>query len=473
MKSKWFPATRMTMNSWEYFTLKMSFADFFHEDDDTKNLIKFNKEFEKPDLLDEEMQRELDESRAKKSIVEYLMKEDAFFGSVVIACLGDIPEWHHLKPTQDVLGNLNLEKRENLGYVRLDQTQKYYVLDGQHRLFAIKEILRNSDILEEFGGIEKFKDTTINVILVNRGEDEDKANFKTKYRRLFTSLNRYAKATSTESNIIMDEDDAAAILTRRLIRELPIFECQEKPTDNTNINCKSENLSKNTQYFTSLATFYEMNITLLQVTRNRTVQGIMTYKDYKRERPNDETLDMLYEPLKKQWEAMFEIFPEFTDLSFRKNSRDPNADLDSVKNDFMFLRPACQKKLLAPLMKKLIDDAEDEDDDFKTILSPLKIEGYDWDLRKPPFVNLLLVETQNKKGSWSWKIVEGTTGTGTRLDLAKEICTYLIEDEAEWNIDRLRDLKSTVLPALEDKGIRCSRAFKKNWWDALLDIKQN
>ena len=55
MKSKWFPATRMTMNSWEYFTLKMSFADFFHEDDDLKNLIKFNKEFEKPDLLDEEM----------------------------------------------------------------------------------------------------------------------------------------------------------------------------------------------------------------------------------------------------------------------------------------------------------------------------------------------------------------------------------------------------------------------------------
>ena len=98
MKSKWFPATRLTMNSWEYYSLKMSFADFFHESDDDYNLVKFNKEFEKPDLLDEEMQRELDSSRAKSSIVEYLHKEDAFFGSVVIACLGDQPEWHHLKP---------------------------------------------------------------------------------------------------------------------------------------------------------------------------------------------------------------------------------------------------------------------------------------------------------------------------------------------------------------------------------------
>ena len=473
MKSKWFPATRMTMNSWEYFTLKMSFADFFHEDDDLKNLIRFNKEFEKPDLLDEEMQRELNESRAKKSIVEYLMKEDAFFGSVVIACLGDAPEWHHLKPQQEVLDELNLEKRENLGYVRLDQSQKYYVLDGQHRLFAIKEILRNSDILEEFGGIEKFKDTTINVILVNRGEDEDKADFKTKYRRLFTSLNRYAKPTSTESNIIMDEDDTAAILSRRLIRELAIFESEDKPTDNPNINCKSKSLSKNTEYFTSLATFYEMNIILLQTTRNRIVNGIMEFNDYKRERPSDEVLDMLYEPLKKQWEALFEVLPQFTDLAFRKNSRDPNADLDSIKNDFKFLRPVCQQKILAPLMKRLIDDAEDEDEDFKNILSPLNIEGYDWDLRKPPFVNLLLVEAQKSDGGWSWKIVEGATGTGTRLKLAKEICTYLIEDEAEWNNDRLRELKSKVLPALEDKGTPCSRAFKNEWWNALLDIKQN
>lgn len=473
MKSKWFPATRLTMNSWEYYSLKMSFADFFHESDDDYNLVKFNKEFEKPDLLDEEMQRELDSSRAKSSIVEYLHKEDAFFGSVVIACLGDQPEWHHLKPQKEVLEELNIEKRESLGYVKLSSSQNYYVLDGQHRLFAIRHILRNEETLNEFGGLEKFKDTTINVILVNRGEGEDKANFKTKYRRLFTSLNRYAKPTSTESNIIMDEDDAAAILTRRLIRDLSIFESEEKPIDNPNINCKSESLSKNTEFLTSLATFYEMNIKLLQTTRNRIVPGLNNYNDYKTERPSDETLDMLYEPLKEQWEALFRVLPQLTDVAFRKNSRDPNAQIGSVKNDFAFLRPAIQKNILAPLMKYLIDQADDDDMDFDTILSPLNIPGYNWDLRESPFINLILLESQVTRG-WTWKIVlSGATGTGKRLSHALEICTYLVDDESEWSEDKLDRLKKNVLPVLEDKGAPCSRQYKNEWWDKFLNIKDN
>ncbi len=49
-------------------------------------------------------------------------------------------------------------------------------------------------------------------------------SFMQKYRRLFSNLNRYAKPTDQATNIIMDEDDTFAILTRRLITDKPFFQ---------------------------------------------------------------------------------------------------------------------------------------------------------------------------------------------------------------------------------------------------------
>ena len=44
-----------------------------------------------------------------------------------------------------------------------------------------------------------------------------------KYRKLFSTLNRYAKKTDGATNIILDEDDTFAILTRRLITDHEFF----------------------------------------------------------------------------------------------------------------------------------------------------------------------------------------------------------------------------------------------------------
>ena len=73
---------------------------------------------------------------------------------------------------------------------------------------------------EEFK--QEFRDEEISVIMVvqDPGDDPDeRSEVLQDYRRLFSSLNRYAKATDESTNIIMDEDDGIAILTRRLIAE--------------------------------------------------------------------------------------------------------------------------------------------------------------------------------------------------------------------------------------------------------------
>ena len=42
-------------------------------------------------------------------------------------------------------------------------------------------------------------------------------------RRLFSTLNRTAKSTSSGMNIAIDEDDAVAIVTRQLVKESDIL----------------------------------------------------------------------------------------------------------------------------------------------------------------------------------------------------------------------------------------------------------
>ena len=263
----WFPATKVNISNWEYFSVKMTFGDFFDENRERKNdLISFatdlTEDGEMPSVLDEWLQRKLNEGRAKGSIADYLLdKDDYFFSSVVIACLGDLP---HFEPTihdADKLASMGLDDMRDTGFVKFDRNQKYFILDGQHRLFAIRSVLEEPDLRERMP--VNFLDQGINVLLVNKGVGEDQNVFKEKYRRLFTSLNRYAKSTNTETNIIMDEDDAYYILTRRLIQDSNIFKFNGSPDKNPHIDINSASIQQGASYLTSLGPLAQINEIIL------------------------------------------------------------------------------------------------------------------------------------------------------------------------------------------------------------------
>ena len=44
-----------------------------------------------------------------------------------------------------------------------------------------------------------------------------------KTRRIFSTLNRYAKPVTTGDIIALDEDDTVAIVTRNLLESFPLF----------------------------------------------------------------------------------------------------------------------------------------------------------------------------------------------------------------------------------------------------------
>ena len=200
-----YPALRASMGNWTYYVVKMRMRDIVKE-------VGFASEIYSNKTLDDAIQRTLNEGRVKKEIVQYLGKrDDRFFSSIVVAALGGNPTYMPVEITDDprfaLLKPAGLD--DSFGVLTFDGGQRYFALDGQHRLKAIKTLTEQTE-----AGIprvpEGFLDEEISVIMIVR-EDARDVEFMTSYRRIFSSLNRYAKATDRDTNIIMDEDDAVAI----------------------------------------------------------------------------------------------------------------------------------------------------------------------------------------------------------------------------------------------------------------------
>ena len=75
----WHPATKIQMSNWEYFSIKMKFEDFFNTSgNDGDDLISFQTDVT-PDggisVLDNWLQRKINEGRAKKEIANTCLIE--------------------------------------------------------------------------------------------------------------------------------------------------------------------------------------------------------------------------------------------------------------------------------------------------------------------------------------------------------------------------------------------------------------
>ena len=164
----------------------------------------------------EKIQREVNHSRVQKRIVPYILNnDDRFFGALIVEGRGTKPEF---QPIEGFSG---------YGTLRMSGDYMLFALDGQHRLAAIKEAcLSDADLASELQ----------TVILVWH-----ESTMKT--RKLFTHVNKYANPTTTAQNILLDDEDLYAEITRRLEREIPIFREQ--------VNWKGNSLSARTTNVTT------------------------------------------------------------------------------------------------------------------------------------------------------------------------------------------------------------------------------
>lgn len=195
------PAFKASVGDWEYYICIMKYAEVARQ-------VGFAYELGGNSDLNTMIQRGLGDRT--NSIKAYLLgSEHRFLGALIIAAWGGAPTYVDIS-MDDPDGLLSGIDRQ-FGVLTFDGTQQYFALDGQHRLKSIKEAIKAKPEL----GMED-----ICVIMVSHFDTEEG---KIRTRRLFTNINRNAKATTSAENIVLDEDDGAAILTRRLLTEHPFL----------------------------------------------------------------------------------------------------------------------------------------------------------------------------------------------------------------------------------------------------------
>lgn len=377
-----YPAIRAQMGDWTYYIVRMKMREIAHE-------VQFAHDIYQDQTLSDAVQRTLNERRVKKEIVGYLARRpDRFFSSIVVAAMEGEPTWTPVEMDDAVVPRVFRQSKplsESFGVLSFGEEPKYYALDGQHRVNAIKLLVNGEAEDDPPAG---FFDDMLSVIVVLREEhDVPEGEWMRRYRRLFSSLNRYAKPTDRDTNIIMDEDDLFAILTRRLITDHWFFQSAGRQKESQKVKTQGKNVRSSEPYFTSLQTLYTMNEKLLS---SRARQDQRVNKQF---RPSEEVIDLRYTELESYWDALLLALPELKEKpsNMRHHTKEGN--------DSLLFWPIGQE-LLIGVVRVLLDDSFEEGyGSVQEMADALQVlSNISWQLHEPPWRHLILVRESPTQG---------------------------------------------------------------------------
>ncbi len=429
-----YPAIRAQMGNWQYYIVRMKMREIANE-------VQLAHDIYADRTLSDAIQRELATKRVRTEIVGYLARRpDRFFSSIVVAAMEGEPMWHPVEMDRDTVPEIFTKSKslgDSFGVLSFGDEPKYYALDGQHRVAAIKLLVKGEADVQP---PENFHDDLLSVIVVLREEhDIPEGEWMKRYRRLFSSLNRYAKPTDRDTNIIMDEDDLFAILTRRLITEHDFFQAPGPEKTSFKVLTKGKNLRSGVSHFTTLQTLYDLNLILLK-TRKReheiwSPQGIRLYIQT---RPHEEEIDGYYEELVAYWDALLDVFPVLRKSPEKMRFHDISAANSNEYQDHLLFWPIGQllfaKLVRSILDAKLSDECEVSKGDVVAALSPFTQTP--WELHDAPWRHLLLVPTL-EGDSWRMRDEERKEA----LDLAYRLLCWItgLDSLNEEETKELRD----------------------------------
>lgn len=228
------PAIKASIGNWKYYITSLSFRAI---DEHVKGI---DDEIHNSNVLSEMLQRSI--TRNYRHIKKYLLTQDErFFNSLVLAIYDGDPKW--------VEFDISFEGEDylNVGFLKLIGGEKIFPVDGQHRVMGIKAALKEKPELSE---------ETVPVIFIGH---KNSPEGKQRSRRLFSTLNRYAKPVSEKDKIALDEDDIVAIITRNMLETFEPFSGR-----NIVIVAGKAIPDQNKSAFTSIVTLYQCNLELLK-----------------------------------------------------------------------------------------------------------------------------------------------------------------------------------------------------------------
>ena len=283
------PALRAYMGDWIYYIS-------FLRPEDVAERVSLAQELHSSKALKDLIQREVDESVHSQSIKRYLLQQhQRLFNALVIAVYGGTPAWAELSIDDTAklgMGALPSYMKGALGVLVFDGTERLFAVDGQHRVVGIKRALADK---------KNLGDEEVPVVFV--GHSNDKKGLQ-RTRRLFTTLNRYAKPVSKTEIIALDEDDAIAIVTRRLLENYPLLKTF------TSIKKGKAIPAGDRRNLTTIIAVYDALDRYFGWER----KDWRAWRDFKKQRPSERRLGELYERAVELWDSTVSAFPPLKEL---------------------------------------------------------------------------------------------------------------------------------------------------------------
>ena len=327
MKAINIPAIRGVLGGIVYYTSSFTFKQV------AERVKKIDDELHTSTSLKDQLQRSLTSNY--ESISNYILtQKEHFFNSLVLAVYDGEPEWNEIEVRfKDV-------DYYSMGFLKLNGEEKIFPVDGQHRVEGIKDAIKNNPELE---------DETISVILIGHQRSQEGME---RTRRIFSTLNRYAKPVSTGDIIALDEDDTVAIVTRNMLESFPLF-MNERISGEKKTKAIAE---KDTKSFTSLIKLYETNKEIYKyyktfcdgVKRSYTKAKIDSFLKF---RPAQEEIDSFEKYLTDFWTLFSETFVGMKEY-LTSTENNPAAKFRNRENGgLLYFRPIALPQLVIAILE--------------------------------------------------------------------------------------------------------------------------
>lgn len=273
------PAIKGKIGDTVYYTANLTFKQV------AEMVVRLTDEIHTSATLKDAMQRSLSDNFIR--IKEYILThQDRFLNSLVLAVYDGEPKWTEIRY------ELDEEDYANVGILSFTGKEVIFPVDGQHRVEGIKASIQES---------AELMDETIPVMLI--GHSKTSSGME-KSRRIFSTLNRYAKPVLLGDIIALDEDDAVAIVTRDLIEHYPLFN-----NNRIKINNSKSIPQGDKQVFTSLITLYSCHLELFKSHLYPNMSDTKV-KETLKARPTDEILRSFNEYVTNFWDIFTQTFAE-------------------------------------------------------------------------------------------------------------------------------------------------------------------
>lgn len=361
------PAIRAKIGTWTYYITALSFEQV------SIHVEVINDQLHKSQGLRDMIQRSITDNYIK--IKEYIQNQpEMFFNSLVLGVYDGMPKWIEVELS------FGEEEFFNLGFLDFPGNEKIFPIDGQHRVEGIKAALIEDHSL---------KDNKIGAIFIGHSKSDEGME---KSRRLFTTLNRYAKPVTMDDIIALDEDDSVAIATRYLLENFSLF--KEKRVTKSQNKAISD---RDKDSITSIITLYQCNKELLKQFRIKRKtdspnkeRDKKSLEDYLKFRPNEVEVDLYIEYVIRFWQNFTDNLTSINEF----NNSDIVNPAESFRNrdngGNLLFRPVG----LLPFVQAVIELKKRLNTDYSDIL--LKLNYLDFEMDNIPWRNVLWNHNERK-----------------------------------------------------------------------------